>query len=168
MMERWRAAEVRITKCAFYTKEAQALLEEYYDAIGVVVRDGTSEMRRLIADARSGMWMAYKGSAVAGCVVLKGGIPTVDAGECKRLYVRPDCRRSGVAEALMEALEGYAREMRFAWVYLDTNDAFRASVGLYRGRGYEPCERYNDNPQATLFFRKRLKAGMPSVDGIPG
>ena len=42
------------------------------------------------------------------------------------------------------------------WVYLDTNDAFAASVALYRARGYEPCARYNDNPQATLFFRKRL------------
>jgi hypothetical protein len=29
---------------------------------------------------------------------------------------------------------------------------------LYQRRGYEQCSRYNDNPQATVFMRKRLSA----------
>jgi GNAT superfamily N-acetyltransferase len=93
---------------------------------------------------------------MAGCVVLRGEVPDQDAGECKRLYVRPAFRRLGIAEALMTALEDFARRAGVQWVYLDTHDTFAASIRLYQARGYERCERYNDNPQATLFFRKRL------------
>lgn len=138
------------------TAEAEALIGEYYEAAAVVQRDGAEAMRALLADPRSAMWVAYVAGEAAGCVVLKAGVPGADAGECKRLYVRPAFRRGGVADALMEALESFVKAAGLGWVYLDTNDAFRASVALYRRRGYEACARYNENPQATLFFRKRI------------
>jgi hypothetical protein len=31
-----------------------------------------------------------------------------------------------------------------------------AAIRLYDQLGYERCDRYNDNPQATIFMRKRL------------
>jgi GNAT superfamily N-acetyltransferase len=138
------------------TPEAQGLVEEYYDSINVIARDDVSAMRKLVEEPRSGLWVIFLEGVPAGCVVLKAGIPNQTAGEVKRLYVRPAYRRKGMAEALMEALEAFARVGGMAWVYLDTNDAFRASVALYERRGYLACARYNDNPQATLFFRKRL------------
>jgi hypothetical protein len=32
----------------------------------------------------------------------------------------------------------------------------KIAVALYKKRGYVPCDRYNDNPQATLFLRKKV------------
>ncbi len=135
------------------------LLEEYYDAAEVVVRDGPEAMEALLTDPRSGMWVAWQDGAPAGCVVLRAGVPVADAAECKRLYVRPAFRGKGVAAALMQALESFAAETGFTWIYLDTRPNFAASVGLYRSRGYEECARYNQNPQAMMFFRKRLGHG---------
>lgn len=43
------------------------------------------------------------------------------------------------------------------WLFLDTGADFTAAQSLYRERGYEACERYNDNPQAVFFYRKRLR-----------
>ncbi len=149
-------ASVRVERVRWLAADARVLLEEYYEAVHVVLRDGPEAMRSLLEDPRSGMWVAHKDGVAAGCVVLKAGTPTPDAGECKRLFVRPAARRSGIAESLMDACESAARDAGLTWVYLDTNEAFYASVKLYRGRGYQSCEGYNANPQTTLFFRKRV------------
>jgi hypothetical protein len=37
------------------------------------------------------------------------------------------------------------------------DDLPQLSVLLYCARGYEACSRYNDNPQAVFFYRKRLR-----------
>jgi len=39
---------------------------------------------------------------------------------------------------------------------LDTNDSLEAAAGLYRSSGFESVPAYNDNPNATTWYRKRL------------
>jgi GNAT superfamily N-acetyltransferase len=102
------------------------------------------------------MWLARLDQAVVGCVVLRS-LPSIPhAGECKRLYVRPSARGRRVATLLLDALEDHARALKLDWIYLDTYDDLKPAIALYEQRGYQPCDRYNDNPQATLFMRKRL------------
>ncbi|SEF46015.1 hypothetical protein SAMN05421819_0087 [Bryocella elongata] len=38
----------------------------------------------------------------------------------------------------------------------DTNETFAAALAMYRRRGYKEIPRFNDNPQATIFMRKRI------------
>jgi hypothetical protein len=57
----------------------------------------------------------------------------------------------------LEAQEQFARTQGFHWIYLDSTDDFKAALALYRKRGFVPCERYNDNPQATIFLRKNIQ-----------
>lgn len=80
------------------------------------------------------------------------------AGEVKRLYVRPAFRRRGIAERLLEALERFASSRGVQWLYLDTTDELQAALAFYDRHGYARRDRYNDNPQATIFMRKRLSA----------
>jgi ribosomal protein S18 acetylase RimI-like enzyme len=56
----------------------------------------------------------------------------------------------------MEALESDAREAGYAAVYLDSKDDLQTAIRFYEHRGYERIPRYNDNPQATVFMRRRL------------
>ena len=147
---------VRMKRRRHLNAQAWALLAEFYAAIDVVHQDSAEEMQDLLRDAHSGLWVATVGSMPAGCVVLKAGVPEEGSGECKRLYVRPAFRKQGVADRLMEALEQAARASGMPWIYLDTRTEFAASVRLYQRRGYLACPRYNNNSQATLFFRKRL------------
>ena len=92
----------------------------------------------------------------AGYVVLRPLPSEVNAVECKRLYVRPQFRGRGLANALLDCMEQYAA-VSAEWVYLDSIDDLREALRIYRRRGYETCERYNDNPQATVFLRKNLR-----------
>lgn len=141
---------------ADHIADAQLLLEEYYAAVGVMVRDTPGEIQGFIFAAGSGLWIAYQEEIPAGCVVFRSLAALESVGECKRLYVRPRSRGQGIAGLLLDALEAHARATGVAWVYLDSKDDLQEALRLYHRRGYEPCARYNDNPQATVFLRRRL------------
>jgi DNA-binding MarR family transcriptional regulator/GNAT superfamily N-acetyltransferase len=150
------ANEVRIVRLTRASSEALEILEEYYEAVHVVRRDNPTALQSLLDEPASAMWLAYIGDKVAGCVVLRRLASMPHAGECKRLYVRPHARGRHIATLLLDALEEHATDQQLDWIYLDTYDDLKAAVALYAKRGYERCERYNDNPQATVFMRKGL------------
>lgn len=150
------AAAIRITRLTAPDAHAWQLIQEYYEAVQVVLRDDPDSLQHILDEPGAGMWLAWLADRPAGCVVLRRLDSIPDACECKRLYVRPEARGHGIAEALMHALESHARRQGFRWVYLDTHDGLTAAITLYNKLGYQTCERYNANPQATVFFRKDL------------
>eukprot|EP01034_Spumella_vulgaris_P030997 gene30997-38308_t len=136
----------------------QSLLYEYFDAIGVVVRDAPEDIVAFLTDPHSALWLAYADGHPAGCVALRA-LPldgVAAATECKRLYVQPAYRGRGIAEALLDAMEAHAAASGAAWIYLDSKDDLAHALRHYQRRAYQPCARYNDNPQATIFMRKAL------------
>jgi GNAT superfamily N-acetyltransferase len=148
--------QVRIERLVTISNEALALLQEYYEAINVQKRDSEANIEKLADEPASGMWLAYLGDDPVGCVVLRRMPQIPSAAECKRLYVKPAARGHRIADRLMDALEEFAAAQGLRWIYLDSFDDLKAAIALYEKRGYQRCERYNDNPQATLFMRKHL------------
>jgi GNAT superfamily N-acetyltransferase len=138
-------------------EEAYAIVQEYYEAVGVMVREDAEKFAREYFGEGAGIWLAVEDGKMLGCIALRA-LPQIEsAGEVKRLYVKPDARGHGVAELLLRALEKYAREFRYRWLYLDSKDDLTAAIRFYQKHGYEACERYNENPQATVFMRKALQ-----------
>ncbi|HVJ06274.1 MAG TPA: GNAT family N-acetyltransferase [Candidatus Saccharimonadales bacterium] len=135
---------------------AFALIEEYYEAIGVMVRDDRAALEQYLVSPDASIWIATVDGEPAGCVMLRPLPEIPDAAEVKRLYVRPAFRGKRIAHALMQAAEEHARREGILWLYLDTKDDLHAAIHFYLSTRYERCPRYNDNPQATLFLRKRL------------
>ena len=148
--------QVEIIRLTDLQKDALAILEDYYEAVHVVQRDRPGSIQKFLRARGSGMWLAYLEAEVVGCVVLRRLESIPHASECKRLYVRPGARGRRIAGKLLDAMEAFAREQHIEWIYLDTYDDLKTAITLYERRGYKRCERYNDNPQATLFMRKRL------------
>ncbi|MFC3650841.1 GNAT family N-acetyltransferase [Dyella humi] len=158
LLEGQRKPPVRIVRLSKVDDAALALLHEYYEAVHVVQRDKLGSVQKLIDAPASGMWLAYLGDEAVGCVALRKLASVSRASECKRLYVKPSARGNHIADLLLDALEAFARSQGIEWIYLDSYDDLKAAIAIYEKRGYEPCERYNDNPQATLFMRKYLGA----------
>jgi GNAT superfamily N-acetyltransferase len=149
------------------TEKAIAMVGEYCDQVGVTVRDSRGELEWYLTAERSGIWLAWldgssdmamQQDAVAiGCILLRPLSQRHASGEIKRLYVREDHRGQGVAQALLLALEQYACSHGMQWLYLDSKDDLQAALRFYQHSGYRRCNRYNDNPQATIFMRKQLR-----------
>lgn len=105
-----------------------------------------------------------------GCVALRlldatevpGGIDgDVMAGhtrvaELKRMFTRPEVRRTGAGRALLAALEERARELGFTRVVLETGTAQPEAIDLYTSSGYTPIPgfgHYRDAPLSRCFAR---------------
>jgi GNAT superfamily N-acetyltransferase len=133
------------------------LLERYYTEWAVWEHDPPERVLHYIEQPSPlGYILAERDGTLVACVMLRT-IPSIpSAAECKRLFVTPELRGHGLASQLMDHVESLAAAHNLAWIYLDSTDEFTTALSLYRHRGYEPCDRFNDNSQATLFFRKRL------------
>jgi ribosomal protein S18 acetylase RimI-like enzyme len=155
-------AEVRVFRAGEQDREtAFRLVEEYNDAVDVLVRDSPESFARDYFGPGAGFWLAQAREEVVGCIALRPLTTREHAGEIKRLYVRPEFRRAGAAAALLEALERYAAEHGYRWLYLDSKNDLQTAVRFYEKHGYAPCERYNENQQATIFMRKAVTAIEP-------
>jgi ribosomal protein S18 acetylase RimI-like enzyme len=133
---------------------AWAIVDEYNAAFNVLARDDAAAFRKYLAGPGA-LWLARDGDQIAGCVAMRP-LPGIGPRSCevKRLYVRPAFRGSQIAGALMDALESYAHEAGYDWVYLDTRAEFEGAIKFYDRRGYERVPRYNDNPEAAVFMRR--------------
>ncbi len=109
--------------------------------------------------------LAYDDEQEAGCGGIRElGADTGDAApgraavryEIKHLWVSPRFRGRGLGRAILSELEHRARGFGATEVVLDTNASLEAAGRLYRTHGYEEIEPYNDNPNATDWFRKML------------
>ncbi|KQM83870.1 GNAT family N-acetyltransferase [Agromyces sp. Leaf222] len=100
------------------------------------------------------------GTTGIGC----GGIRRIDADpatglvryEVKHLWLTDAARGRGAGRALLVELERRAREFGAEELVLDTNASLAAAGGLYRSSGFVEVAPYNDNPNATTWFAKRL------------
>ncbi|HVX68847.1 MAG TPA: GNAT family N-acetyltransferase [Mycobacteriales bacterium] len=92
--------------------------------------------------------------APVGC----GAVRMLDAGtaEVKRMWVSPTMRGRSAGRALLHALESAAVELGATTGVLDTNATLTSALALYRVNGWQEVPPYNDNPEATHWFRKQV------------
>jgi GNAT superfamily N-acetyltransferase len=135
---------------------ADELLGEYFS----MREHGMSSYRTFRPDAAlftppAGVFLvAVVDEVPVGC----GGVRMLSPvrGEIKHLWMRPAARGSGAGRALLGELERRAAELGATEIVLDTNERLAAAQALYRSSGYADVEPYNDNPNATHWFRKVL------------
>jgi GNAT superfamily N-acetyltransferase len=96
------------------------------------------ELRQL-EDDRGFFVVARLDGRAVGC----GAVRVLEAGvgEIKRMFVRPEARRRGVARAVLAKLEETARERGFYTLRLETGARQPEAIALYETHGYYriPC-----------------------------
>lgn len=140
--------------------DAHTLLAEYFSMRAAGFDPAAGAYRTVFPDpARfvppAGVFLVVEADGAAvGC----GGIRMLDPAraEVKHLYLRDAVRGRGWGGLLLAELEGRARELGASEAVLDTNADLEAAGRLYRSHGYAEIAPYNDNPNATLWFRKAL------------
>jgi GNAT superfamily N-acetyltransferase len=89
-------------------------------------------------------------------VAMGGLVPFRKAtGELKRMRVAPEHQRRGFGRAILEGLEGAARDRGFERLVLDTADR-QGSAPFYRARGYRERWRHRWREFELIRFEKAL------------
>ena len=107
-------------------------------------------------EAGAAFVIARLDSEALGCAALRPLSPQI--AEVKRLYVRPQARRAGVARAIMHELEQLARAAGFNEIWLETGVPQTGALRLYESLGYTRIAGfgdYKDEPD-NVCFGKRL------------
>ncbi|MEV1131002.1 GNAT family N-acetyltransferase [Agromyces sp. NPDC049794] len=77
--------------------------------------------------------------------------------EIKHLWLRPEARGRGFGRRILDELERRATGFGAEELVLDTNASLEAAGGLYRSSGYAEVAPYNENPNATHWYAKRVQ-----------
>jgi GNAT superfamily N-acetyltransferase len=93
--------------------------------------------------------LAKRGDHVLGCIALKALEPPPVA-EIKRLFVRPQARKSGVGQALVAACIATARQLGYGEIKLDTLAGMEGAIALYKRNGFAPIPPYGSHPYPGL------------------
>lgn len=98
------------------------------------------------------------GGRAVGC----GGVRRIDdldgltTYEVKHVWIEEGSRGRGWSRLLMAELEQHALSLGARLLVLDTNESLSAAQHLYRTSGYVDMPPYNDNKNATHWFKKHL------------
>ncbi len=105
-------------------------------------------------------FVARLDGAAVGC----GGVALFDGfAELKRMYVRPDTRGRGIADALVARLEEEARAAGLTIVRLETGTRQHAAMRFYERVGFVTCGAFGeyaamtpDRVAGSVFYEKRI------------
>jgi GNAT superfamily N-acetyltransferase len=115
--------------------------------------DEVNHLPGLYAAPRGTIALAWMGAECVGCAALRP-LPTMgpDAGELKRMYVRPVVRGRGVGQRLTEHIVEFGRGVGYSRLFLDSDPELAAALRLYQRMGFVMTDRYNEDPDPTTVY----------------
>ena len=132
---------------------AQRLIAELNAVVlALYPEEGTEESFALeaqeVAPGRGTFLVAYLDGRAVGC----GALRRLEGGmaEIKRMYVRPEARRRGVAVATLAELEAEARRLSVARLVLETGPRQPEAIALYRREGFSETAPYGEHEEHPL------------------
>jgi GNAT superfamily N-acetyltransferase len=111
-----------------------AMREAFEDYIARSLREEIDRIPEYYAARGGGFFVALEGDALVGVF----GLERLNgaAAELRRMYVRRDRRRSGIAGQMLRHAEALCREAGCRRLTLSTSELQQAALALYRKSGY--------------------------------
>lgn len=118
---------------------------------------GTGALSLEMKTAFHGVFLVARRNGVA---IACGGVLVLDdtTGELRRIYVRPEERGTGAAQALVAELERAAGELGLSRILLETGDRQHRAIRFYEALGYTWIPPYGDHVDKwwSVCYEKRL------------
>ena len=118
--------------------------------VGGIERDLAAVPEHYRAPA-AGFWVAEEEGAIVGTVAVRAKEGTTC--ELKRLYVRADCRGTGLGQQLYQHAEAFARRAGYERIWLDSSRRFEKAHRLYLRNGFVLIESLDNDWQDDVFLK---------------
>lgn len=77
--------------------------------------------------------------------------------ELKRMYIKPNYRKQGIGQKLVDMLSQKAKQNGYDIIRLDTLDTMLPAISLYRNNGFYTISAYYHNPnEGVVYMEKQL------------
>lgn len=98
------------------------------------------------------LYLVKSGNTAVGCIALK----KIDKENCelKRLYIRKEFRKNGIAKHLVNIIIRDAENIGYKYILLDTLPFLKEAIELYKSYGFYEIEKYNNNPIDNSIYMK--------------
>lgn len=101
-------------------------------------------------------WCMYDGDKIIGTVAIRD--IGEGRGEIKSLYLLNAYQGNGLGRKLFDLALDEVKKAGFVEVYLDTIGAnSQRALDMYKRAGFVETEKYNDNPVADVFMKRKLE-----------
>jgi putative acetyltransferase len=109
-------------------------------------------------DAIKYVVVGYLNNIPVGCGAIKDF--SEGAMEIKRMFVKPEARKKGIASGVLNELENWAEELGSVKCILETGKRQNDAVSLYKKNGYVQIPNYGQYAgiENSICFEKKLKA----------
>lgn len=139
--------------------QARVLFEEYAAGLAIDLcfqgfAQELENLSRMYGPPRGVLLLAEVEGVPAGCAAVR---PLGDIiCELKRVYVRPDCRGTGLGRRLTERAMQSARELGYQRIRLDTLPQMQAAQRLYENLGFLDIPAYYGKPMSGQRFMEAV------------
>lgn len=132
-----------------YIDEVKALFVEYVKSLGVAADvkefDGLEDKYKGTGEA---LYIAFIDGKAAGCVAIRR--VDFNTAEMKRLYVRPEFRRTGLGMSMAKLVVEEAKEIGYHYLQLDSLPSMESAVQLYKALGFKSLDTGSHRPVKTV------------------
>lgn len=99
----------------------------------------------------------YENEIALGCGAFKEYEPKV--AEIKRMFVLPEQRGKGIAVAILNELENWAKIEGYEYTMLETSVRLESAIALYKKSGYEVTPNYGQyiGVESSVCMEKNIK-----------
>lgn len=100
--------------------------------------------------------VCYENDIPVGCGAIKAY--DTETGEVKRMFVHPEHRKKGLANAVLQELETWAKELHFSSCVLETSFKLENAIALYKKFGYQQIPNYGQyvGVESSVCMKKNI------------
>ena len=99
--------------------------------------------------------LVYEANQAIGCAAYRKIGDAIC--ELKRMYIKPNYRKQGIGQKLVDMLLQRAKQNGYDIIRLDTLDTMLPAISLYRNNGFYTIPSYYHNPnEGVVYMEKQL------------
>ena len=139
--------------------DATSLFQEYANSLNISLAFQNFEEELNIINSMYGsptgcLLLVYENEQAIACAAYR----KIDEHVCelKRMYIKPNYRRKGIAQEMLNILCDRAKINGYQFMRLDTLDTMKTAIHLYSKNSFYKIDAYYHNPNEGVVYMEKV------------